>query len=69
MIKPSDNLSPTKAVKNDEVVLCISKARLRQLMQTGQLVASDFKCANNCTKCVVRQLLLECASIDLAAND
>lgn len=60
----------TKATANDEVVLCISRTRLRQLMQSGQLVASDFKCGDSCTKCVVRELLLECAAgCDRAAND
>lgn len=60
----------TKTTVNDDVVLCISRTRLRQLMQSGQLVASDFKCADSCTKCVVRELLLECAAgCDRAAND
>lgn len=69
MMKQSNSRYPTKKPAPDEVILCISKTRLRQLLQAGHLFASDFKCANNCTKCVVRELLLECASIDLAAND
>lgn len=63
------NGSPIKANETEEVVLRISRKRLRQLMQNGQLVASDFTCTSNCAKCVVRELLLECAGSDLAAND
>ncbi|RUO29766.1 hypothetical protein CWE12_07280 [Aliidiomarina sedimenti] len=54
---------------DEGVTICISRSRLRFLMSHGYLVASDFKCINNCAKCVVRELLMECAASDLAANE
>lgn len=50
------------------VTIRLSRSRLRELMRSGQLVASDFHCSNNCAKCVVRELVMECAAIDLASK-
>jgi hypothetical protein len=43
MMKQSNSRYPTKSRDPDEVILCISKTRLRQLLQAGHLFASDFK--------------------------
>lgn len=50
------------------VTIRLSRSRLLDLMRHGQVVASDFQCINNCAKCVVRELVMECAAIDLATN-
>lgn len=51
------------------VTIRLSRSRLLDLMRRGQLVASDFHCLNNCAKCVVRELVMECAAIDLATHE
>lgn len=48
------------------VTIRLSRSRLLELMRSGQVAASDFHCINNCAKCVVRELVMECAAIDLA---
>lgn len=46
----------------NRVRLEIDSQQLMRLMQKRQLVASDFRCCDSQSRCVLKQLLLECSA-------
>lgn len=47
---------------HSRVRLEIDTQQLMRLMQKRQLFASDFRCCDSKSRCVLKQLLLECSA-------
>lgn len=51
-----------RTTTSKSVRLEIDTHQLMRLMQSRQLVASDFRCCDSKSRCVLKQLLLECSA-------
>lgn len=51
--------------QNNRVRLEIESSQLMRLMQQRQLVASDIRCCDSESRCVLKQLLLKCSANSL----